>query len=74
MIDYLKDFSRTEEWDPGTKTCRRLDTGPVLPGATWRNVSEFRGRETELTYRLTRLEPRRLTFVGEGPKVESSTT
>ena len=37
------------------------------------NVSQFRGRETELEYRLTRLEPvRRLTFVGENKTVTST--
>jgi carbon monoxide dehydrogenase subunit G len=36
-------------------------------------VSQFRGRETELEYRLTRLEPvRRLTFVGENKTVTST--
>lgn len=65
VVDYLKDFARTEEWDPGTVTCIRLDEGPVREGSTWRNVSTFKGRTTELTYRLTRLESSRLTFIGE---------
>ncbi|QMU76521.1 polyketide cyclase [Streptacidiphilus sp. PB12-B1b] len=64
VVDYLKDFSRTEQWDPGTRSCTRLDAGPVRAGSTWRNVSEFKGRETELEYELTRLEPARLVFVG----------
>ncbi|MBW0100867.1 SRPBCC family protein [Pseudonocardia sp. KRD291] len=65
VVDYLKDFSRAEYWDPGTKSCRRNDSGPIGEGSTWDNVSEFWGRETRLTYTLIRLEPNRLTFVGQ---------
>ncbi|MCD0480882.1 SRPBCC family protein [Streptacidiphilus sp. ASG 303] len=71
VVRYLQDFSRTEEWDPGTVSCTRLDEGEVREGATWRNVSRFRGRTTELTYRLVRLEAQRLTFVGENKTVTS---
>ncbi len=72
LVDYLKDFARTEDWDPGTKTCERLDHGPVRVGSTWSNVSVFRGRETRLTYRLIRLEEDRLTFVGENSGVTTT--
>lgn len=64
VLAYLEDFSRTEEWDPGTVSCTRLDDGPVRVGATWRNVSKFLGRETQLTYELTVREPDRVVFVG----------
>jgi carbon monoxide dehydrogenase subunit G len=69
VVDYLSDFSHAEAWDPGTKSCTRTgseaaaDT-PVAVGSTWHNVSEFRGREVELDYELTRREPDRLTFTG----------
>lgn len=72
LVDYLKDFARTEDWDPGTKTCERLDHGPVRVGSSWSNVSVFRGRETRLTYRLIRLEEDRLTFVGENSGVTTT--
>ncbi|MFJ9344168.1 SRPBCC family protein [Streptomyces sp. NPDC101733] len=72
LRDYLKDFARTEEWDPGTKTCERLDAGPVRVGSSWSNVSVFRGRETRLTYRLVRLDENRLTFVGENKSVTTT--
>jgi carbon monoxide dehydrogenase subunit G len=64
VVEYLMDFSRAQDWDPGTLECTRVDPGPVRKGSEWHNVSEFRGRRTELTYRLVRLEDRRLTFVG----------
>ncbi|MFJ4962731.1 Polyketide cyclase / dehydrase and lipid transport [Streptomyces sp. ADI96-02] len=67
VVAYLRDFSRATEWDPGTRECARTDapaSAPVTVGATWHNVSEFRGRRTELTYRLKVEEPDRLVFVG----------
>jgi len=72
VVDYLKDFSRTEQWDPGTRSCTRVDSGPVREGSSWRNISEFRGRETELTYRLSRLESERLVFVGRNRTATST--
>jgi hypothetical protein len=56
--------ARTEQWDPGTVTCSRLDEGPVEVGSRWRNVSTFLGRRTELVYELTRDDEDGLRFVG----------
>ncbi|WP_329790478.1 SRPBCC family protein [Lentzea sp. DG1S-22] len=64
VVEYLRDFARAEQWDPGTVSCTRLDDGPVEVGARWRNVSTFLGRKTELVYELTRDEPNGLQFVG----------
>jgi carbon monoxide dehydrogenase subunit G len=72
VLDYLKDFGRAEEWDPGTESCTRIDSGPVAVGSSWHNVSKIVGRETELTYRLDRLEPGRLTFVGTNKTATST--
>ncbi|MER8236734.1 SRPBCC family protein [Streptomyces sp. NPDC094049] len=69
LVAYLEDFAHTEEWDPGTVRCARLDGGPVAPGARWHNTSRFRDRTTELEYRLTVREPARLVFVGENRTV-----
>jgi hypothetical protein len=69
VVAYLQDFARTEEWDPGTKICTRIGSGPVQVGTQWRNVSVFRGRETELIYRLARLDNDRLVFIGENKSV-----
>ena len=73
VVDYLKDFSRAAAWDPGTVRCTRVgaDT-PVEVGATWDNVSKIRGKETELSYRLARLEPARLTFIGTNKTATSN--
>ncbi|MFD4245726.1 SRPBCC family protein [Streptomyces sp. NPDC058525] len=64
-VAYLADFAHTQEWDPATVSCVRLDQGPVRPGSLWRNVSRFRGRTTELSYRLDVQESDRLVFIGE---------
>jgi carbon monoxide dehydrogenase subunit G len=65
VLDYLQDFGRAEEWDPGTVSCEREDEGPVRVGARWRNVSKFLGNKTELTYELVRLDDDRIVFRGE---------
>ncbi|MDQ3402073.1 MAG: SRPBCC family protein [Actinomycetota bacterium] len=72
VLEYLRDFSRAEEWDPGTVSCTRLDSGPVAVGSRWRNVSKFLGKETELRYELTRLEADRVQFVGKNDTATST--
>lgn len=72
VVDYLKDFANATEWDPGTKSCVQESTGPVAVGTTWHNVSEIKGRETELTYELVRLEAAHLTFVGKNKTATST--
>ena len=49
VFDYLSDFTTTTEWDPGTVLTERT-SGDGGVGTTYRNVSRFLGRESELTY------------------------
>ena len=72
VVDYLKDFGHAEQWDPGTVSCTRVDSGPIEVGTSWDNVSKVRGRETQLSYRLERLESGRLTFVGRNKTATST--
>ncbi|MEW1913455.1 SRPBCC family protein [Kitasatospora sp. NPDC085895] len=72
VLRYLADFGHTPEWDPGTVSCVRTDTGPVTEGSRWTNTSRFRGRTTRLEYRLVRREPDRLLFVGENGTVTAT--
>lgn len=71
IVDYLAEFSHAEQWDAGTISCERIDPGPLAVGARWRNISEFRGNETEIEYTLTCYEPQRLTFTGENKTVST---
>ena len=74
VVDYLKDFANAEAWDPGTERCERAGSvaDPVVVGTKWHNVSKVRGKETELSYRLDRLERARLTFVGTNKTATST--
>lgn len=74
VVDYLTDFARAEEWDPGTVTCVRITDGPVRVGTEWRNVSVFRGKETTLVYRLEQIAADRLVFVGRNKTATSTDT
>lgn len=65
VVDYLKDFSHAEQWDPGTQRCERIDSGPVTEGAYWHNVSKILGVTAELTYTLDELTDSKVVFVGE---------
>jgi carbon monoxide dehydrogenase subunit G len=74
VVDYLKDFSHAEEWDPGTESCTRNDSGPVGVGSTWHNVSKIAGVSTELTYELTELTDERIVLVGRTETATSTDT
>ncbi|MFJ8142874.1 SRPBCC family protein [Streptomyces sp. NPDC096013] len=72
VVGFLADFANAELWDPGTITCDRIGTGGPAVGAEWHNVSEFRGRRTELRYRLDRFDADHLTFVGHNKTATST--
>lgn len=73
VFAYLRDFTNTEQWDPGTIRTTRADDGPLREGARFRNISEFRGRRTVLDYELAELETERhLRFVGRNKTVTAT--
>lgn len=74
VVDYLKDFAHTEDWDPGTQTCTRTDTGAIAEGASWHNVSNIFGVTAELTYVLRELTDDKLVFVGTNKSSTSTDT
>ena len=74
VLDYLKDFSNAEEWDPGTEKCTRIDDGPVQVGSRWHNESKIAGVSTELTYELTELTAERIVLVGKNETATSTDT
>ena len=74
VFAYLRDFTTTEEWDPGTVRTTRLE-GDGGVGTRYRNVSRFLGRETELEYVVEESDsPSRLRLRGENKTVVSEDT
>jgi len=74
VIDYLQDFGHAEEWDPGTESCTRNDSGPIKVGSSWHNVSKIAGISTELTYTLEKLTDDTIVLVGRNETATSTDT
>ena len=73
-FDYLADFSSVAEWDPSAVRAERLSAAPG-PGAEFRVVVRFAGREIPLTYRTTEFRrPQRVVLLAETPTVVSEDT
>lgn len=71
---YLKDFTTTEQWEPGTVRTKRI-SGEGGIGTCYHNVSRFLGRETELRYVVEELDPpRHLHLRGTNATVVSDDT
>ncbi|MEO7753131.1 MAG: SRPBCC family protein [Terracoccus sp.] len=74
VFGYLSDFTTTTEWDPGTVRTERV-SGDGGVGTRYRNTSSFLGRETELDYVVTDLEPgRTIALRGENATVVANDT
>jgi hypothetical protein len=74
VLDYLRDFGHTEEWDPATRRSERIDSGPIAVGSAWRNESRVLGVTAELTYTLCRAEADRLVFIGRNEAATATGT
>ena len=68
VVDYLKDFSHAEKWDPGTKACVRKDAGEIAVGSQWDNTSKILGNTSELVYELVELRKDGVKFKGTNPQ------
>lgn len=74
VVAYLADFCNATEWDPGTESCTRNDSGPIAVGASWHNVSKIAGVSTELTYTLAELDSDKIVLVGRNDSATSTDT
>jgi len=74
VVDYLADFTHAEEWDPGTESCTRLDTGPIQVGSRFHNESKIAGVSTELVYELVTLDADKVVLRGENDSATSTDT
>jgi carbon monoxide dehydrogenase subunit G len=63
-LDYLKDFGNTQEWDRAAQHTVRNGSGPLQPGATWRQACRILGITAELTWTLIEATADRLLFHG----------
>lgn len=70
-VDFLKDFSNAEHWDPGTQSCRRIGNGPIGVGARWHNKSKLIFIPTELEYVLVELTDTKVVLRGENDSAVS---
>jgi uncharacterized protein YndB with AHSA1/START domain len=62
--EFMTDFTTTEEWDPPTvSTTRTSGDGGV--GTTYHNVSKLLGKEQEVEYTVSQVDPQQL-FQVEG--------
>jgi uncharacterized protein YndB with AHSA1/START domain len=74
VFAYLADFTTTTQWDPGTLSTTRV-SGDGGIGTTYRNVSRFLGRRTELTYVVVdHQSPALLQLRGENESVVAHDT
>jgi Polyketide cyclase / dehydrase and lipid transport len=53
LFDYMADFSNAEQWDPGTRSAKRLDRGKIGEGSRFELIVEFAGRESPFVYEIT---------------------
>ena len=71
-FDYLADFSKTAEWDPGVCEARRITRGVVRLGSRFRVSVSFLGRRIPLEYRITEFDrPSRLVLSGGDASLRS---
>lgn len=56
---YLSDFTTTATWDPHTRSCTRLDDGPLREGTRFDNTQQLGPLRTTLRYTVQTYEPGR---------------
>lgn len=72
-FDYLADFSRTAEWDPGVEESLRLTKGKVRAGSRFKVVVSFLGQRIPLEYEITEFDrPSRLVLSGGDSSLTST--
>jgi carbon monoxide dehydrogenase subunit G len=72
IFEYLSDFARVADWDPGIVESERIGEGPVRVGTEFRVISSFLGLRVPLRYEVTAFDaPRRIVLRGEGDRVRA---
>ena len=72
-FDYLADFSRTAEWDPGVEEAQCLTKGKARLGSRFNVIVSFFGHRIPLEYEITEFDrPSRLVLSGGDSSVSST--
>jgi dehydrogenase/reductase SDR family member 12 len=72
VFEYLADFSRVADWDPGVERAYPVNSGGVRRGARFKVIARFLGREVPLTYRTVELDrPNRVVVHADNGRVVS---
>ena len=58
VFDYLKDFTTSTQWDPGTISTVLIE-GDGGVGSSYENTSKFAGRVSKLVYVVQEIDPGR---------------
>jgi uncharacterized protein YndB with AHSA1/START domain len=70
VFPYIADFANLTDWDPGAVAVRSRTPGPLAVGTAYEVTSAFRGREIDLRYVVTALDPpRRVVLEGDSDSV-----
>ena len=54
---WLADFTTSQEWDPHTVTCERVDSGELRVGSEFDNTQQIGPMKTTLRYRVESRQP-----------------
>ena len=73
-LGYLMDFGNTQEWDRAAQQTVRNGSGPLQPGATWRQACRIFGITAELTWTLIEATADRLLFHGRNEGADCTDT
>jgi carbon monoxide dehydrogenase subunit G len=69
---FVADFANAAQWDPGVAWSKRLDDGPLAPGARYRLGVRMAGWVAPMEYLITELEAgRRVVLAGKGSGVSA---
>jgi hypothetical protein len=72
VYDLLADVDNERTWNPDVKAVRRIDAGPVGPGAEW--DGDYKGMGTMRVRLVACDRPRRLQFVTTGSRMRMDFT
>ncbi len=72
-FEYLSDFAKAKEWDPGVIEGEALTIGSPGPGSRFRLVAKFLGRKVPLEYSIIAFDPaHRVVFQADEAMVRST--